>query len=104
ELVSRNLGMMLRRGIDLVPKVEDRPLPRDLVGLRSTTPRQRLLQALEHPPPRRPGRVESPALDQRLDRPLVRRLRSDPPRQVPERLERSPLLARPDDRPRGPVP
>src|SRR5204863_345431 len=63
-------------------------------------PRQRLLHALEHPPPRRAGRVEGPALDQRLQRALVRALRIDPLGEVPQRLERTPLLARRDNRPR----
>src|SRR6185437_17089028 len=96
--------MVLRRGLDLVPEVEDRPLASDLVGLRAAAPRQRLLDALEHSAPRRACRIQSPALDQRLQCPFVRALRIDPLGEVPERLERSPLLARRDDRPSGWIP
>src|SRR5262249_31070624 len=86
-----------------VSEVENGSLAAELVDLRAPTPRQRLLQALEHPTPRRAGRIQGPALDEGLKRPLVRRLRIDPLGEVPERLERSPLLARCDDRPRGRV-
>ena len=46
-------------------------------------------QHLEHPPAAGAGRVERPALDQALDRPLVDRAGVDPLAEVPDRLERA---------------
>src|SRR4051812_16226701 len=94
ELVYRDLLMVLRRRLDLVAEIKDRALPGDLVRLRAAAPAQSLFQTPGHPASRRRGRVERAALDQRFQRPLVCALGVDPLGEVPQRLERSPLLAR----------
>ncbi len=78
-------------------EVEDRALAEQLVGLLLLSPGERLLEALEHSLARRAGRVERAGLDERLERALVRHLRIDALREVPDRLERSALLARAHD-------
>src|SRR5207244_5331210 len=72
-------------------EVEDRALAEQLVGLLLLAPRERLLEADEHPAPRRSGRVERAALDERLERALVHDLRVDALGEVPDRRERSAL-------------
>jgi len=66
------------------------PCPAILSACERPPPRQGLLHALEHPAPRRPGRIQRAALDQRLQRPLVRALRIYPLGEVPQGFERSP--------------
>ena len=56
---------------------------------------------VEHPATRRAGRVERTALDERLERAPVDRLRVDALGEVEDRLERPALAARAHDRPRG---
>src|SRR5213594_4060545 len=91
----------VRRG--LVAEVEDRALPREAVGLLPLPPRERVLDDLEHPATRRVGGVERAALHERLERALVRALRIDALREIPDRRELTALVARPDDRARGRV-
>ena len=91
------LGRVGGRG---VAEVEDRSLAGEPVGLLLAAPRERLLEALQHPAPRAAGGVQGAALDERLQRPLVHDLRVDPLGEVPERVERAALLARRDDRAR----
>src|SRR3954468_11551427 len=64
---------------------------------------ERVLERLEHPAARGAGRVERAALDQRLERALVHRLRVDALGEVPERGERPALCARRNDRAGGRV-
>ena len=105
ELVRGDVRVVLGRRFlrTGLAEIEDRPLPRDLVRLRAAAPGQSLLHAFEHPAPRRPGRVERAALDQGLQSPFVRTLRIDSLGEIPQRLERSPLLACRNDRTRGRV-
>ena len=84
-------------------EVEDRALPREPVGGVTVAPPERGLEALEHPLARGAGRVERAALDERLERALVRDRRVDALGEVPDRLERAVLLARGDDRARRAV-
>src|SRR4051794_6910720 len=95
--------MMPRRRLALhgLAEIEDRALTEQLVGLLRLPPRERVLEAREHPIPRRPGRIERAALHQRLERALVHRRRIDPLGEVPERRERAALLARTHDRATG---
>ena len=59
--------------------------------------RERLLEHGEHPHPRRAGRVERAALDERLERALVDDLRVDALGELPDRRERPALVAGGDD-------
>ena len=90
----------LRLGVSAEPpvEVEDGSLATARVLLVLLSGRLRLGEHLEHPPPRRPGRVESPALHQALDRPLVDRPRVDAVAEIPDRLELAARLTRADDR------
>src|SRR5207248_9636223 len=102
ELPGGNGRMMARRRVaGPVAEIEDRALPEQLVGLLLLAPGERLLQALEHPAPRRAGRVEGAALDERLERALVDGLRVDALGEVPDRRERPTVLAGAHDRAAG---
>src|SRR6185437_2598761 len=106
QLVLLELGDRRKRRVVARPviacaeiaEVEDRALPEELVRLLLLPPRERLLEALEHPAPRAAGRVERAALHERLERTLVHDLRVDALGEIPDRRERLALLARPHDR------
>ena len=85
-------------GAPPLAEVEDRALADQRVLLRLLPRPLRLLEHLEHAPPRRAGRAERAALDQRLDRLLVDRAGVDALAEVPQRGERPALLARALDR------
>src|SRR5436190_7885047 len=61
-------------------------------------------ERIEHAHARRPSRVERAALDERVERPLVRGGGVDALTEVPDRLERPALLARANDRARRRLP
>jgi hypothetical protein len=100
ELAGRDDRVVTCRRIAprVVAEVEDRALAKQLVGLLLLSPGERLFEAFEHPAPRRAGRIERAALDERLERPLVDGLRVDALGEVPDRRECPALLARPHDR------
>src|SRR5207253_6829765 len=103
ELAGRDDRVMARSGFAFgaVAEVEDRALAEQLVGLLLLSPGERLLEAFEHPAPRRAGRVERTALDERLERALVDGLGVDALGEIPDGRERPTLLARPHDRAAG---
>src|SRR5690242_4889301 len=101
ELAGRDRRMVLRARLLDGAEVEDRALAREPVGLLLLSPRERLLQQLEHAAPRRGVEtVERAALDERLERTLVHELAVDALGEVPDRRERSAFLARTHDRER----
>ena len=69
---ARSRGWCFGAASPRVAEVEDRALAGEPVGLLAAAPRERRLEHLEHPLARRAGRVERAALDERLERALVR--------------------------------
>src|SRR5215210_6642000 len=97
---------MLARGTGIVgtaPEIEDRRLAEAgvLLGLLAEGSRGR--ERLEHAATRRAGRVERPALDQALHRPLVDGAGVHSLAEIPDRGERAALLPGVQDRLHGDV-
>src|SRR2546430_1066449 len=72
-----------RHVVQLLFLAEERALPEQTVRLRPRPPRQRRLERIEHSLACRTGRIQCAALDERLERPLVRSLRVDALAELP---------------------
>ena len=98
--IARQRRMVSRRLLARVAAehLEDRALPGEPVGEVALAPAERVLERGQHRRARGAGRVERAALDERLERALVRDGRVDALGEVPDRLERPALVARGDDR------
>src|SRR5205823_8193547 len=93
ELVLLELLVRDRRVLDL----EHRLLAEEEIFLQLRSRPECLLDCIEHPPPRSPGRIERAAVDERLQRALVHDLRVDALGEIPERAEGAGLPPRIDD-------
>src|SRR5436190_10468206 len=100
-LQSQQLGLLELLAGDLrVLDLEHRLLAEERLLLARGAGAERGFERAEHAHSRPPGRVERAALDERVERPLVRGGVLDALAEFPDRLERPALLARADDRAR----